>query len=153
MSLIKPDMHNECASKLLDLAKTAHTILEWGSGGSTVAMSKVMCSGAVLYSHEHDKRFYNMIKHKLDKDKVVYTLTKSAEYVCKPLSNIHYSFILVDGIMREECLKQVRNNLSWDLLLLHDAEREEYKSWMDKFDDKKYKKSFVRNLWMCKRKI
>ena len=153
MLLNKPDMHKECADKLLGLAKEAHTVLEWGSGGSTVAMSKIMLFGSSLYSYEHDKRFYEMIKHKLDKDKVTYVFAEADDYVYKPLSNIHYSFILVDGIMRKECLKQARNNLSWDLLLLHDAEREEYKPWMDKFDDKKYKKSFVRNLWMCERRV
>lgn len=147
-----PDMNIECANKLLELAKSAYTILEWGSGGSTVAMSKVMRSGAILYSYEHDKKFYDMIKSKIDKNKVIYVYAPEKDrYINGPLNSIHYSFILVDGKYRKECLFRARTELSWDRLLLHDAERDRYKPYMDEFGDE-YNKYFVKNLWVCERK-
>lgn len=145
-------MNEDCANILFELAKKADVILEWGSGGSTVAMSNIIKPNTTLYSCEHDKRFYNMVKPKLNKkSKVIYMFVKPDNYIQAPPVDVHYSFILVDGIMRKECLEHARNNLSWDLLLLHDAERERYKPWMDEFKSEKYKKSFVRNLWICER--
>ena len=144
-------MNDECAEKVLSLAKKAKVILEWGSGGSTVAMSRVMGADAVLYSYEHDGSFYKTVSSEIDKTKQVFYVKASSErdYVYGPSKDIHYSFILVDGIFRQECLKYARETLSWDILLLHDAERERYKSWMNEFSEDKYRKSFVRNLWIC----
>ena len=147
----KPDMHEECTNKLIKLARSAHTILEWGSGGSTVVMSKIMRLGAVIYSYEHDKKFYDIINPKIDRRKVVYVYAPEKDrYINGPIHSTHYSFILVDGVYRKECMERARNDLSWDMLLLHDAERERYKPYMDKFGAE-YKKYFVRNLWICEK--
>lgn len=145
--LDKPDMNVVCADKLLELAIKASTILEWGSGGSTVFMSKNVGSSTTIYSYEHNKVFYNLVSPSL-KDNVYYYLVSEGEYVSAP-KNIHYSIILVDGIKRKECLERARLKMSWDVLLLHDAERERYWPWMDDFVDDRYKKLFVKNLWMC----
>lgn len=144
-----PCMNELCTEKLLDLASKATTVLEWGSGGSTIAMSRLMTSG-VLYSYEHDISFYNRIKPKLPSN-VKYHLVSKDDYVLAP-KNIYYSVILVDGIEREKCLIRAREELLWDILLLHDAERERYKPWMDAFNDDTYNKSFVKNLWICEKK-
>jgi len=150
--LDKPDMHKDCAHKLIELAKSANIILEWGSGGSTIVMSKIMRLGAVLYSWEHNKKFYDMVEYKIDRRKVVYAYAPEKDrYINGPAHSIHYSFILVDGIYRKECMERARNNLSWDRLLLHDAERKRYKPYMDAFGDE-YKKYFVRNLWICEKR-
>ena len=92
----KPDMNPVCADFIIELAKKADVILEWGSGGSTVCMSNVLPEGSVLYSMEHDSKFYNMIGPKL-KNNVEYVLAKTVDaYVEWPPAEQHYSFILVD---------------------------------------------------------
>lgn len=149
----RPDMNVKCADKLLELAASAHTMLEWGSGGSTIAISKVMRSDAVLYSYEDNKTCYGIVGPQIDKRKVVYVYApEEGIYINGPLHNIHYSFILVDGVYRQECMERARLELSWDMLLLHDADRERYKPWMDKFSDDEYEKSCIINLWICERK-
>jgi hypothetical protein len=151
MDLTKPDMNKECANKLMEFAEEATTILEWGSGGSTICMSKLLQSGTMLFSYEHDTMFYDMIKPKLN-EFIIYILAVGDDYVNGPPSDVHYSLILVDGIYRRRCLKRVREELSWDRLLLHDAERERYKIEMNKFTKDKYNTYFVRNLWICEPK-
>jgi hypothetical protein len=39
--------------------------------------------------------------------------------------------------------------MSWDIVLLHDAERDRYKSEMLKFSEDKYNTYFIKNLWVC----
>lgn len=145
----RPDMNIKCEEVLMSLIRPAKSVLEWGSGGSTVMMSKEIKSG-IIYSYEHASSFYNQIKPKL-LENVEYYLTSIEDYVSAP-KDIHYSVVLVDGIRREACLKRVREEMSWDVLLLHDAERERYKPWMDAFSEDKYIKSFVVNLWICEKK-
>jgi len=152
MKLEKPDMNPKCADKLFELARDAYTILEWGSGGSTIAMSKIMMGGALIYSVEHDKVFYDMVRGRLGSANVKYMFKPDKNnYVNDPPSDIHYSFVLVDGVHRKECLERAREELSWDRLLLHDAERERYKPWMYEFGDN-FSSYFVKNLWICERK-
>lgn len=144
----RPDMNIKCEEVLMNLIRPAQSVLEWGSGGSTVMMSKEIKLGTI-YSYEHASSFYNQIKPKL-LENVEYHLTPVEDYVSAP-KDIHYSVILVDGIRREDCLRRAREEMSWDVLLLHDAERERYLPWMEQFDDTMYKKSFVVNLWICER--
>jgi hypothetical protein len=149
MKLDKPDMNELCADFMLDLVKSADVILEWGSGGSTICMSNILPEGSIIYSVEHDKKFFDLVGPQL-KDNVEYVLAKTVDaYVNWPPSVQHYSFILVDGILRNRCLERVREDLSWDILLLHDAEREEYKLEMGRFSENKYNTHFVKNLWVC----
>jgi len=147
--LYRPDMNIKCEEALMSFIKKANTVLEWGSGGSTVMMSNIIQKG-IIYSYEHDNSFYNLVKPNL-KNNVKYFLVSKKDYVYAP-PNIHYSVILVDGIDREGCIKRVVNEMSWDILLLHDAERISYKPLIEMFDEDKYDKSFVLNLFVCKKK-
>lgn len=150
--LDKPDMNVKCANYIVDLASKSSIVLEWGSGGSTIAMSNSLRDGCIIYSFEHDLRFYNMVNEKLNRYNVRYTLATTKKDYVYSVKDVHYSFILVDGIYREECMKYSKNVLSWDILLLHDAERERYKPWMDLFSSDRYTKLFIENLWVCKRR-
>jgi hypothetical protein len=145
----KPDMNELCINFMLDLAKKADVVLEWGSGGSTICMSKILPEGSIIYSVEHDKKFFDLIGPQL-KNNVEYVLARTVDaYVNWPPVEQHYSFVLVDGILRNRCLKRAREELSWDILLLHDAERERYKLEMSRFSEDKYNIHSIKNLWVC----
>lgn len=145
----RPCMNDKCVEKLIELIRPATTVLEWGSGGSTVLMSKEIKSGTI-YSYEHDRVFYDVVKKHVGKN-VKYHFVSLKDYVTAP-PNIHYSVILVDGRERNACLRRARDEMSWNVLLLHDARRKRYQKAMHKFCKTEYKISFVKNLWVCERK-
>jgi hypothetical protein len=66
------------------------------------------------------------------------------------VQDFNYDFVLVDGKHRQECMEKIKSFKNWSTLMLHDAERKEYKPAMDLFKD--YQQEMLINLWICKNK-
>ena len=137
-------MNKKCWAKIEEMvkAKPGCSILEWGSGYSTVELCKLDCN---IVSVEHDMDWFIKIVDLIDQDKVEYHYNVTKEdYIDVP--DLEYDFILIDGVHRAECMEKVKN-LRWKVLMLHDAERPEYVPMMEKF--KYYKQEMLINLWIC----
>jgi len=137
-------MNPACWSKIEEMvkAKPGCMFLEWGSGYSTVELCKLDVN---IVSVEHDFGWFVNIVDLIDQDKVEYNCNATKDdYINVP--DLEYDFILVDGVHRKECMERVKD-LNWKVLMLHDAERSEYKPMMDMF--KGYKQEMLINLWIC----
>jgi len=141
---MQPCMNQKCWSKIEEMVKEKPgcTFLEWGSGYSTVELCKLDVN---ILSVEHDFHWFVKIVDLIDQDKVEYHCNVAkTDYINVP--DLYYDFILVDGIHRKECMERVKD-LKWNVLMLHDAERPEYKPYMDMY--KEYKQEMLINLWIC----
>jgi len=131
------------------------SIVEWGAGGSTVAISKHMHEGVDFRSVEHSEHWYNQIEHELDDaaDVCLMLVPPSAEftafarqeeedptllidYIATPADISTVDLFLVDGVARTSCLDRVAAEGKTDCIaLLHDAERDWYDSARAKFTE------------------
>lgn len=113
-------------------------VLEFGCGGSTFWLSTRVDS---LISIEHDKDWINDVKKQIKTNNVEFIfhdakeIEKGSDLVNKSYNDIinkfqdsYFDAILVDGRNRVECLKESDRLLKvGGLMLLDNAEREEYK--------------------------
>lgn len=122
-------MMSESEIKLIDdliEEKKPKKVLEWGSGGSTVYFPNKHSCIEKWISIEHSERFVNYIKRYLS-NKVELKQVKLHEYLSS-VPDMKFDMILVDGLMRAECIMFSDHLLSEDgFLLLHDSGREEYR--------------------------
>lgn len=124
-------------------------VLEWGGGKSTFYFSRKLGSGDSWDSIEHDPIWFSTLEAAPrapgGADLKLHLVPNSApfedgvsdgdirsfrEYVERPESlGGEFGFILVDGRARVDCLRQGWRQLARDgILVLHDAERPEYRS-------------------------
>jgi len=155
---------------LLGLNEKYLDILEWGSGYSTVYFSEFLVDNDIDYkwdSLEIDVRWYiEIVKLGLEYTKIDIHLFDEEilriddrrclrrfqmnEYVKFP-SRLEKKFdlIFIDGSKRVRCLKEATKLLNPDgVVLLHDAQRPEYKEGMDLYDGK----ILAGTLWLGKLK-
>ncbi|NEP42454.1 MAG: sulfotransferase family 2 domain-containing protein [Okeania sp. SIO2H7] len=101
-------------------------VLEFGSGGSTMWLSKL---AGKLVSVEDDVEWYSRVKKGLRRqgreNKVDLRLLAKPYYeVCKEFSKAEFDLVIVDGSDRFQCLKaSVRVLKPGGILMLDDAER------------------------------
>lgn len=109
--------------------------LEWGSGGSTIYFPKKHDFIKVWFSIEHTKKWFNYVSGRMGDLNIVLQLRRVEDYV-KTYGK--WSFVLIDGIKRNECLAQARGLLKrGGIILLHDSHRRDYDEGIALYGDKK----------------
>lgn len=111
------------------------TCLEWGSGGSTIYFPRRHKSITRWYSIEHNGKYVDMIKRSLENTVTLKHVT--LENYLGVVKGMKFDFILIDGLMRQECLMFAEDMLNrGGVILLHDASRPEFqkpiKQWSGK---------------------
>lgn len=108
-------------------------VFEYGSGNSTLFFAERVKE---IISVETDKIWYRQITQKLPSNaRVIYfdenALKTTYEEVIKSANN-KFDLIIVDGIYRNECIRNSLSNLSAKgIIILDDSERDEYKEGID----------------------
>lgn len=91
------------------------TVLEFGSGMSTAWFAS-RCR--VLYSFEHDPKWYGFVKARLSKKKITnvfYSLRNAENYAdLSEFPDGSFDFVLIDGIRRTECVRNVISKVKPD---------------------------------------
>lgn len=110
-------------------------VLEWGSGGSTIYFPRKHPYIEKWVSIEHDGRYVNYIKRAVQSN-VDLRHVKLEEYL-NTVKDEKFNFILIDGLMRKECLMFAYDLIiSPGIILLHDSGRHEFqksiKEWPGK---------------------
>jgi len=110
------------------------TILEWGSGRSTMLMRK-LCPNAEIHSIEDDLRWF--LRWKIGIKNVNLHYIPLDRYSNPDFPNGYFDFIFIDGEneKRVDCMKSSLKLLKdGGLLMMHDSEVEEYRRWFNLFD-------------------
>jgi tRNA A58 N-methylase Trm61 len=111
-------------------------ILEYGSGHSTLWLENKVKK---VISIEHNKDWKRYIEKSLKTDKIKIVL-KEQDYVNLDIDE-KFDIVIVDGVNRNECLVKSVNFLKNDgVIILDDAEREEYKKGIEFVLNKGFKK-------------
>jgi hypothetical protein len=96
------------------------TMLEWGSGNSSLFFSERVKQ---LYSIEHDETWFNQVKdYNIFNQTLVYA---HSDYSIKPNQfSKNFDIILIDGIEREQCSKVAVNMLNkGGMIILDNSDR------------------------------
>lgn len=106
------------------------TVLEWGSGNSTLYFSRHDCIKSWL-SIEHNGHYVEYLQGKTNNKTTVIWADKEWYIDAVKLNGRKYDMILVDGKDREACLN-VAHDLVTDrgFILLHDSGRKEYEDFI-----------------------
>ena len=145
-------------SKVFEAKSESFDVLEWGAGGSTIYMSSyftIFGQKFTIESLEHDIVWYtelckmnlpNVRLHLFDEDVQRYDDSRAlkgkpmTEYVKFPSRlGKKYDFIFIDGVnyKRVECMREAVSLLKEDgVVIVHDADRPEYKEGFDLFKGK-----------------
>lgn len=116
--------------------------LEWGSGGSTVYFPDRHECIKQWVSVEHDGHYNIFLKDKIHPEKVVLVWADNDYRYIDVVKHQgqRYDFILVDGAMRNECLKAAQHLLKEDgFVLLHDSGRKDYDEGVEAYGNRKEK--------------
>lgn len=153
---MKPQMSRAEVLKIKDILskqRSPVSILEWGSGGSTVYFTEFLSSKNISYtwtSLEYNKVWYDQVFNKVKDNKnvnlVLFDVGNTElkqrslpmdEYVFYPSTlEKKYDIIFVDGRKRRRCLMESLKLLKPDgLVLLHDARRTYYHSAFSFYPD------------------
>lgn len=108
--------------------------LEYGSGYSTLFFPKFLPPDSQWVAFEHHREWYERVQEMNNRPNVaVHHATPNQTdygqntYVRGPAPKGPFDFILVDGVERQDCIRQAKNMLSDDgLLVVHDANRSQY---------------------------
>lgn len=109
--------------------KTDANVLEFGSGGSTVWMSKLTKK---LISIEHHTEWYRRVKNNIQQDATcnpvdLRFLSRPYDKVCNEFPQEFFDLIIVDGRDRVKCIEaSIRVLKPGGILMLDDAQREKY---------------------------
>lgn len=103
------------------------TVMEWGPGVSTLIMQDFPSVKSIT-TVEHDIAWFNKWKRQVG-DKVHMILEDDMDKYPNHIKESDLYFI--DGRMREECLDLC--NKPTGIVVIHDAERPNYKPFMDKY--------------------
>ena len=114
--------------------------LEYGSGYSTLFFPQFIHSQGKWFSVEHHKIWHQRVQDMNTNPNVniTYVNTKDDsnlnDYVRTMKNMGPFDFILVDGIIRSDCIRMAINQLTPDgILVVHDANRREYHEALTQF--------------------
>lgn len=97
------------------------TIFEWGSGNSSVYFAK-KCKQII--SIEHDEAWFNKQQNKLLPNQQLFHLKDNNYYEAIISHNQLFDIVIVDGILRDDCLKIAMNKINeGGMLILDNADR------------------------------
>lgn len=158
--MLEPLMNNQEQRLLRDTVRyyvpEFGTIVEWGSGGSTVFLANNKPQGASLISVEHYKEWYDKVKPEVaDIPFVEYCFAPPddptwqafatieeenpehlAYYINTPGDIMTVDLFLVDGVARGTILDRIAQEAKPSaVVLLHDAERDWYNSHLTAFTE------------------
>ena len=104
--------------------KKQHKVLEFGSGNSTLHLQE-RCKK--LVSIEHNRRWYDFVKVKINPQRVDYHHRKIKHYT-KNLKNLgSFDVVIIDGRSRLKCAKDILKVLKKDhMVFVHDWYRPQY---------------------------
>lgn len=113
------------------------TVLEWGSGNSTIWFPNNCPKVTRWLAIEHNGHYVNYLKDKVKKDVVELRFLQDDEqkYI-DGADGEKFDLIIVDGIARDKCLEKAFSLLEEQpgaRVLLHDSGRTEYKKWYEKY--------------------
>lgn len=109
------------------------TVLEWGSGNSTLYFPKECPKLEKWVSIEHNGHYRNYLKDKLSPIVDYRCFEEDIEAYIHGADGETFDLILVDGMMRKECWQQAYSLLNpHGRILLHDSGRKEYQEWFTK---------------------
>lgn len=128
MSAIEVDIiHN-----LLN-AKPQARVLEWGAGNSTLVFP-VQHDVIKWTAIEHDAEYAEYIVKHASRDNIEVLFQPLIPDYINCVNGNKYDFILIDGIEREKCLDKAMELAKPDAyVLLHDAGRQEYQPFINKY--------------------
>ena len=131
------DSYKNTLFKCLDVFKP-ETIFEYGPGVSTSLMA-LYPSVKLIDSVEHDIAWFNRAKINQHKNVIVYLEPNLEMYPYTKGRQDIYDMVFVDGREREKCLFEAKKRICHDgVIILHDAERQEYKNAIDSYAYKFY---------------
>lgn len=129
------------AERIGEVAMKAKTILEYGSGGSTLWLAQIAPEAAIV-SVEHDPKWYARVRNTYEALRQVGVISEDKVYWVHTQSLVHYAkgsrigwgaatfdMILIDGIheTRDACLRGAFDLLNpGGTVFLHDAEEPDY---------------------------
>ena len=126
------DSYKEALIKVLAEFKPK-TVLEWGPGVSTLIMQDFP-SVKLIDTVEHNPAWWAKWKDKFGTKVKLYLEENLRNYPYVYRGEFKYDLIFVDGKDRESCLVVAQGLIKEDgIVILHDAERESYKSFIDNF--------------------
>ncbi len=126
------DSFKDTLYECLDLFKPKD-ILEYGPGVSTGIMS-LYPSVKTVKSIEHDEAWYHKALSNLYRNNVTYFLEKDLSKYPYVTKDEKFDLIFIDGTEREKCLDESHSKLnSFGIVVLHDAERLNYKKHINSF--------------------
>jgi len=127
------------------------TILEWGAGFSTLKFPLFLDPPYRWLSVEHDENWYNQLII-LNRNQNVEIILRKPDhfpysdthgdgsyddfinYIEAPDDGTTYALIIIDGRARNDCLLKAGKIASRNgIIILHDANRERYRTYLDRF--------------------
>ena len=116
--------------------KQAKTVLEWGSGTSTVYFPTQNPFIERWIAMEHNKTYVELFGDAARAVKAQIVIKEGQEYIKYPSTlGIKFDFILIDGLYRLECVDEAFNVANKDaIILLHDACRQESAPILHKYE-------------------
>lgn len=124
------DSYRETLIKVLTIFNPSH-VLEYGPGESTKIM-QAYHSVQTIDTVEHNDAWSSKIKENLNHKVVICTEPNEFKYTYFQGRFHAYDLIFIDGLNRTNCLAIARLRLTeHGTVILHDAERPEYKAGID----------------------
>lgn len=119
-----PWLNYSCIYLLDQRVNNSMKVFEFGSGYSTLWFSKRVKQ---IVSVEHNSKWANIISNKLPDNGKIVLVKDEMKYPMEVMRHGLFNIILVDGIMRNECIQIGINALEKDgVIILDNAERNEY---------------------------
>jgi len=128
-----PWLNYSCIYLLDQRVNNSMKVFEFGAGYSTLWFSKRVKQ---IVSVEHNLKWAKLITNKLSDNGEVFLVEDEKNYPMEIMRHGLFNIILVDGIMRNECIQHGINALEKDgVIILDNAERKDY------INSKKYLKN------------
>lgn len=144
--MLTPYMSMEERSFIEKFLNKSDTMLEWGSGGSTVCFAELVDK---MYSIEHDKNWFDKI-NSIKPENVEYYFveqnaprtrpTKKEEFInyinfIDTIGVERYDVVFVDGRARKFCALKALDYINKESkVIIHDWERPIYKEVLNSYD-------------------
>lgn len=144
--MLTPYMSKEERVFIEKFLNKSDTMLEWGSGGSTVCFAKLVNK---MYSIEHDKKWFDIVKGNKPENVKYYFVeqnaprtrpTKKEEFIdyinfIEKIGVERYDVVFVDGRARKFCALKALDYVDKNSkIIIHDWERPIYKEVLSDYE-------------------